>query len=1109
MADDRAPLCHRGEGLTNFQLNTNVTSITVDSQWANLLRSLGANVFIHLLTNASIFAPIAHSDDCWMQLTGVPISDLEEQSVAHSDETPVAPKVAPRRRRKRSKRHDAEPSLLPLQRGPFQKTVSLPVGAFDRRPAPSESLRAFNGAALKRKFGGKSQMSQKRRKHTEITFVRSRIFYARPIRTRAGRIAVGLPINHVFNRTASVADLLKALRKHPSKRGSSASPIPADGSAHKHATQLGPLTLAESKKHKLMRVQHVMKHVWPLEYGLHNVFTSSRDWKKTSQPFQEYGNRDVEIAAKGQIKTPLRLKKARHLIAIMLHKHDRLDYRRMSDIMCRSLLPRRRLTEHDRDEIAFNMAELPGSSQFARGGSLGPTASSSQLPPTTQAHEDDLEPASGAPQSREHLDQISMQVATQARDKPRFIRYAQPTGQVARYVCAVIRSTVPIDLLGSRLNYGKFQRAVRQFVHARRYESVNMHQLLDGLRLNDVTWLQTPSLRASAQRCTAAEHARRESLLAEVLFYVVDSLVMPLLRTTFYVTEAAAYRNRVLYFRQDDWAIVCAPLLNRLKGTTFEPVPRTEALATILERKLGYSHIRFLPKETGVRPIVNLRRRSLRRVAGSNNSASSNSGDATLGRSINSVMQNAFQILTHERTSQPHMLGASVFGLNDIYKRLKDFAPTVRDRLKKNGSRLYFVKVDIVAAFDTIVQDKLMAIVKYLLRDQDGYVIQRFTQMVSAAGKAKKTFVRRACPEAQQGSFASLAEEIARSLRNAVLADSVNYPYEDRVDLLHLLDQHVNDNLVKIGRDFYRQRVGIPQGSSLSTMLCCFYLAQLEKEKLAFTQKPGCLLIRYVDDFLFISTSKRRATHFFHTMERGYPDYGSSISPDKTLANFDLSVSGTGAFVPRTHTDFFPWCGILINSKILSVRTDLSRYAAMQIGDTLTVEQGRRPGITLAQKTKQALKSRAHIIYNDTDLNPHVVVHQNIYEGFLVAAMKLVAYLKTLKGQAPADRARLCLHVLNKATRTMYNEIVLAARAAAKVLHPGSTSRLEALHVQWLGLHAFHSVLSTRVGHYGTVLRELKMKMLAGHYRSARRRLEPRATRYLAESAATLRQVRY
>lgn len=48
-------------------------------------------------------------------------------------------------------------------------------------------------------------------------------------------------------------------------------------------------------------------------------------------------------------------------------------------------------------------------------------------------------------------------------------------------------------------------------------------------------------------------------------------------------------------------------------------------------RQLGYSHIRLLPKETGVRPIVNLTRKP------------------KTGQAINKVLQNAFQILTYEK----------------------------------------------------------------------------------------------------------------------------------------------------------------------------------------------------------------------------------------------------------------------------------------------------------------------------------------------------------------------------------------------------------------------------------------------------------------------------
>jgi hypothetical protein len=37
--------------------------------------------------------------------------------------------------------------------------------------------------------------------------------------------------------------------------------------------------------------------------------------------------------------------------------------------------------------------------------------------------------------------------------------------------------------------------------------------------------------------------------------------------------------------------------------------PQQEAVEILRQRRLGFSFVRLLPKETGVRPIVNLRRR--------------------------------------------------------------------------------------------------------------------------------------------------------------------------------------------------------------------------------------------------------------------------------------------------------------------------------------------------------------------------------------------------------------------------------------------------------------------------------------------------------------------
>lgn len=63
----------------------------------------------------------------------------------------------------------------------------------------------------------------------------------------------------------------------------------------------------------------------------------------------------------------------------------------------------------------------------------------------------------------------------------------------------------------------------------------------------------------------------------------------------------------------------------------FRPPPQEQATSILKSRQLGYSHVRLLPKDTGVRPIVNLRRKSSTKY------------------SINQILQNAFQILTFEK----------------------------------------------------------------------------------------------------------------------------------------------------------------------------------------------------------------------------------------------------------------------------------------------------------------------------------------------------------------------------------------------------------------------------------------------------------------------------
>ncbi len=164
----------------------------------------------------------------------------------------------------------------------------------------------------------------------------------------------------------------------------------------------------------------------------------------------------------------------------------------------------------------------------------------------------------------------------------------------------------------------------------------------------------------------------------------------------------------------------------------------------------------------------------------------------------------------------------------------------------------------------------------------------------SSSASTKREFVRLARPDTDHIDFVSLASDLAVSLHDVVFVDQVSYRYESTSLILKLLRQHITENLIKIGKEFYRQKVGIPQGSSLSTLLCSFFYADMEASdpflKSLRTGESGgaSLLMRYTDDFLLITSSKRKAKRFYEVMRKGHPEYGCFISPEKTLANFDL-----------------------------------------------------------------------------------------------------------------------------------------------------------------------------------------------------------------------------
>ncbi|KAI9728984.1 MAG: hypothetical protein M1828_000069 [Chrysothrix sp. TS-e1954] len=651
----------------------------------------------------------------------------------------------------------------------------------------------------------------------------------------------------------------------------------------------------------------IMQYAFPRQFGLHNVFTSIVDPKETSQPFKDYTLREQEIAeqelAAGArsghadssrqrcVAVPKRLRGRCFLLVARLQKrHSRCSYTEMLRHYCP--LP----------------VALP--------------------PPSSKRSQHD----------------------TSTQGLPHFASLASSNVQVSAFCRACVQKVFPHQLLGEDSatghNWKILLANVDAFVKARRLESYTLEYMMHGLRLQHIQWLCPPNLTLS-QRIARPDYDKRREILMELVYYIFDSFLIPLIRSNFHVTESSVHRNRLFYFRHDVWRRISEPALTRLRTSMLEELPNIATQKLLSRRALGYSSIRLLPKENGMRPIANLRKRM----------QVMRNGNKALGRSINSIITPAFNVLNFEKSNQPNKLGSSLFSVSGIYERLRSF----RARLNEQGlkdCRFYFAKVDVKSCFDNLPQEKVIKLTQKLLSCNE-YHTNRLAEMKVGetchgvkAGSYKP--IRKFHADTKvQGVFESFSDTLASCTRSksrgSIFVDAVVKQTTSRRQALQLLSEHVQRNVIKIGKKFYRQKNGIPQGSILSSLLCNLLYAEYEQERLGFLDQEPHVMLRLIDDFLLITPSQHLAKQFLQVTGRGDADYGVYVKPEKSLANFAVEVGHTT--IPQlTHHSAFPYCGMTIDTKSLNVCKDPASFRRTRTEDTLTVEYSKLPGESFRRK---------------------------------------------------------------------------------------------------------------------------------------------------------------
>jgi len=211
---------------------------------------------------------------------------------------------------------------------------------------------------------------------------------------------------------------------------------------------------------------------------------------------------------------------------------------------------------------------------------------------------------------------------------------------------------------------------------------------------------------------------------------------------------------------------------------------------------------------------------------------------------------------------------------------------------------VYMASVDVSKCFDTISRSKLMEVLDDVL-SHPSYCFQGYSRVFSKLGITRSCFEKYVFPPSEFPDFMEIARTKSKTLCHAVLSDTVHRKFLRKEEVKAQLKEHIFFNIVRAKGEYYKQVVGVPQGSVLSALLCCMYLAHVERNCIApamqevLLQDPTYvagdheqLLLRQMDDFIFMSTSKKEVESFLRVMHDGISDYGVQVNASKTKVNF-------------------------------------------------------------------------------------------------------------------------------------------------------------------------------------------------------------------------------
>lgn len=322
--------------------------------------------------------------------------------------------------------------------------------------------------------------------------------------------------------------------------------------------------------------------------------------------------------------------------------------------------------------------------------------------------------------------------------------YSQKS-QVVSFVWAVCRSIIPSSLLGTKKNWRVLTRNISKFVQLRRFEQFSLKQCMHRLKTsgfplfaNKRSLCCLSNQGKSSAGLNEASPEMRQRIVESWVFWVFSYIVVPLLQANFYVTDSERGRQEIFYYTKSVWEKVKKRAIAALKDKSYVHLDDATARDIVKRRKFGFSKLRLLPKENGLRLLANLKSPSRmpkldsyrqRELVGARGrwERVKKTCNSYYFKSVNCVLREAHAVLKGTQLKIPEKLGSSVFDYNDVYRKLCPFLIGLKRSFPEMPA-VFLIASDVSKAYDSVCQNKLLSVLNDVLR-HDKYTLKQFSEV--------------------------------------------------------------------------------------------------------------------------------------------------------------------------------------------------------------------------------------------------------------------------------------------------------------------------------------------------------------------------------------------